>query len=68
MPIIRLLIANRGEIAIRIGRAAADLGLRSVAVHSRDDARSLHVRATDEVRETHIIPSPDRRCRAPCPG
>jgi hypothetical protein len=26
------------------------------------------VRATDEVRETHIIPSPDRRCRAPCPG
>jgi acetyl/propionyl-CoA carboxylase alpha subunit len=51
MPITRLLIANRGEIAIRIGRAAADLGLRSVAVHSRDDARSLHVRATDEVRE-----------------
>ena len=43
MPITRLLIANRGEIAIRIGRAAADLGLRSVAVHSRDDARSLHV-------------------------
>ena len=51
MPITRLLIANRGEIAIRIGRAAADLGLRSVAVHSRDDARSLHVRAADEVRE-----------------
>ena len=50
MPITRLLIANRGEIAIRIGRAAADLGLRSVAVHSRDDARSLHVRATDEAR------------------
>ena len=68
MPIIRLLIANRGQIAIRTVRAAADLGLRSVAVHSRDDARSLHVRATDEVRETHIIPSPDRRCRARCPG
>ena len=51
MPITRLLIADRGEIAIRIGRAAADLGLRSVAVHSRDDARSLHVRATDGVRE-----------------
>ncbi|HTI79113.1 MAG TPA: biotin carboxylase N-terminal domain-containing protein, partial [Acetobacteraceae bacterium] len=51
MPITRLLIANRGEIAIRIARAAADLGLRSVAVHSRDDARSLHARAADEVRE-----------------
>jgi acetyl/propionyl-CoA carboxylase alpha subunit len=51
MPITRLLIANRGEIAIRIARAAADMGLRSVAVHSRDDARSLHVRAADEVRE-----------------
>jgi acetyl/propionyl-CoA carboxylase alpha subunit len=51
MPITRLLIANRGEIAIRIARAAADLGLRSVAVHSRDDARSLHVRVADEVRE-----------------
>jgi acetyl/propionyl-CoA carboxylase alpha subunit len=49
MPITRLLIANRGEIAIRIARAAADLGLRSVAVHSRDDVRSLRV--ADEVRE-----------------
>jgi acetyl/propionyl-CoA carboxylase alpha subunit len=51
MPINSLLIANRGEIAIRIARAAGDLGLCSVAVHSRDDARSLHVRAADEVRE-----------------
>jgi hypothetical protein len=51
MPITRILIANRGEIAIRIARAAADLGLRSVAVHFPDDARSLHVRAADEVRE-----------------
>ena len=51
MPITRILIANRGEIAIRIARAAADLGLGSVAVHSRDDARSLHVRAADEMRE-----------------
>ena len=39
----RLLIANRGEIAIRISRAAADLGIETVAVHSLDDARSLHV-------------------------
>jgi acetyl/propionyl-CoA carboxylase alpha subunit/acetyl-CoA carboxylase carboxyltransferase component len=51
MPITRLLIANRGEIAIRIARAAADMGIRSVAMHSRDDARSLHVRAADELRE-----------------
>ena len=42
-----ILIANRGEIAIRIARACADLGLRSVAVHPADDARSLHVLCAD---------------------
>ncbi len=43
-----LLIANRGEIAIRIARAAADLGIRSVAIYSDDDATSLHTRIADE--------------------
>jgi acetyl/propionyl-CoA carboxylase alpha subunit len=47
MPLSQILIANRGEIAIRIARAAADLGLASTAVFAEDDARSLHVKATD---------------------
>jgi acetyl/propionyl-CoA carboxylase alpha subunit/acetyl-CoA carboxylase carboxyltransferase component len=46
----RLLIANRGEIAIRIARAATDMGLPTVSVYSEDDANSLHVRVTDEAR------------------
>ena len=50
MPVTKLLIANRGEIAIRIARAAADMGLPTVAVHSEDDAASLHLRAADEVQ------------------
>jgi acetyl/propionyl-CoA carboxylase alpha subunit/acetyl-CoA carboxylase carboxyltransferase component len=42
-----VLIANRGEIAIRIARAVAEAGLRSVAVYAEDDARALHVRRAD---------------------
>ena len=48
MPIQRLLIANRGEIAIRIARAAADLGIGTVAVFSEDDEQCLHTRVADE--------------------
>jgi acetyl/propionyl-CoA carboxylase alpha subunit/acetyl-CoA carboxylase carboxyltransferase component len=44
----RLLIANRGEIAIRIARTAAELNIASVMIYSQDDAASLHVRAADE--------------------
>lgn len=49
MTISAILIANRGEVAIRIARAAAELGHRSVAVHSADDATSLHTRVADDV-------------------
>ncbi len=44
----KMLIANRGEIAIRISRAAADLGIQTVAVYPADDAKSLHVVSADE--------------------
>jgi acetyl/propionyl-CoA carboxylase alpha subunit/acetyl-CoA carboxylase carboxyltransferase component len=47
MPLQSLLVANRGEIAIRVMRAAAARGLRSVAVHSEDEAGALHVRKAD---------------------
>ena len=46
----RILIANRGEIAIRIARTAADMGIETVSVHSQDDAASLHTRKTDMTR------------------
>jgi len=51
MSVSKLLIANRGEIAIRIARAAAELEIPSVAVYPADDAACRHVAVADEARE-----------------
>ncbi|QHL90962.1 acetyl-CoA carboxylase biotin carboxylase subunit [Sphingomonas changnyeongensis] len=48
MAISKILIANRGEIALRIHRAAHEMGIRTVAVHSTADADAMHVRLADE--------------------
>ena len=53
-----VLIANRGEIAVRIARTAKRLGLRVIAVHSEADADALHVRVADE---SHLIGPPAAR-------
>ncbi|WP_323774897.1 carboxyl transferase domain-containing protein [Alcanivorax sp.] len=48
VPFAAILIANRGEIAIRIANACADLGIRSVGVFAEDDQACLHTRLVDE--------------------
>ena len=54
----KILIANRGEIALRVLRAAKELGIQTVAVHSTADADAMHVRLADE--SVCIGPPPSR--------
>jgi acetyl-CoA carboxylase biotin carboxylase subunit len=44
----KILVANRGEIALRVMRACKEMGIRTVAVHSKADTRALHVKFADE--------------------
>src|SRR5690606_11181784 len=44
----KILIANRGEIALRIHRACKEMGIKTVAIHSTADERAMHVRLADE--------------------
>ena len=56
LVIKKILIANRGEIAVRIVRACAEMGIRSVAVYSDADRHALHVKRADEAHSIGADP------------
>ncbi|MDQ3067724.1 MAG: ATP-grasp domain-containing protein, partial [Actinomycetota bacterium] len=64
MPIEKLLVANRGEIAVRIFRTCRELGIATVAVAPPDDAGGLHARSADEKIEISSYLDQDEHIRA----
>jgi len=56
-PFDRILIANRGEIAVRVIRACREMGIESVAVYSDADARALHTTIADMAIRRALAPS-----------
>ena len=53
----KVLIANRGEIAIRIARTCSDLGIKTIGIYSEDDEGSLHLSKVDEAYKINGIGS-----------
>ncbi|MCS7008189.1 MAG: ATP-grasp domain-containing protein, partial [Gaiellaceae bacterium] len=64
MPFERVLVANRGEIALRVFRTCRELGVGTVAVFAPDDAGALHVRAADAAIGIESYLRPDEHVRA----
>ncbi len=58
MALGKVLIANRGEIALRIIRSCHDLGIPTVAIHSTVDSNALHVQLADEAVCVGEAPAP----------